>query len=252
MVRDGALFIGAKEIPDSADSARRLFQRGVIDFSLAMGTEAAAIGSFIISSPASTPVRTNIQLPAETLQALASGRFPGDKLSVLNSRWAKFSVALVTLPNGVSFYQLIVSAKPTAVVLPINEEGKVLIMRQFKPILNQWFWQLPCGYAELEGEELKDAAARELQEEVGYRAINLVHLMHVFSTYGLSDQRYDVFAAFGLVKVDAAPEEEEQMGESRFVTQEEAFALIRSGEIADAAAVTALLYWMQLGTEEKL
>ncbi|SEG82961.1 ADP-ribose pyrophosphatase [Nonomuraea solani] len=90
-------------------------------------------------------------------------------------------------------------------VLALDDEERVLMIRQYRHPTRMLMWELPAGIRDVAGEPLVTTAARELAEEAGYRAETWHTLTDLRSSPGMSDERIRVFLAQGLTKI---PDEE--------------------------------------------
>lgn len=144
----------------------------------------------------------------------------------------------VDLPDGVSFDQYVIELPQAVVVAAVNHDGAVLMLRRHRFILDRWVWELPGGYVE-EGEDLSSAAARELEEETGWRSNRIEHMVTFQPMVGSADSANHVYAAYDCVATGGEVDVNEA-GEVRWVTMAEADDLVRSGEIVGAASVVAL------------
>ncbi|TMR09522.1 NUDIX hydrolase [Nonomuraea turkmeniaca] len=90
-------------------------------------------------------------------------------------------------------------------VLALDDQDRVLMIRQYRHPTRQLMWELPAGIRDVEGEPLVEGAARELAEEAGYRAGTWQTLVDLRSSPGMSDERIRVFLARDLTKI---PDEE--------------------------------------------
>lgn len=144
-----------------------------------------------------------------------------------------------TLPNGrVSLFE-IVHHPGGAAVLPFLPDGRVVLIRQFRPAAGGLVLEAPAGRLE-PGEEPANCARRELEEEAGYRAGRIVSLGSTLSSIGYSNERIHLFAAFELSPVPAAPEPDEWL-EPLILPWSEALAMAADGRIDDAKTQLALL-----------
>ena len=82
----------------------------------------------------------------------------------------------VDLPDGVTFDQYVIELPQAVVVAAVNQDGAVLMLRRHRFILDRWVWELPGGYVD-DGEDLAAAAARELEEETGWRPGRVEHMV---------------------------------------------------------------------------
>ncbi|KAB8189979.1 NUDIX domain-containing protein [Nonomuraea phyllanthi] len=87
-------------------------------------------------------------------------------------------------------------------VLALDDQDRVLMIRQYRHPARQLMWELPAGIRDVEGESLVAGAARELAEEAGYRAETWHTLIDLRSSPGMSDERIRVFLARDLTKVE--------------------------------------------------
>ncbi|MEV1177691.1 NUDIX hydrolase [Nonomuraea sp. NPDC049784] len=87
-------------------------------------------------------------------------------------------------------------------VLALDDQDRVLMIRQYRHPTRMLMWELPAGLRDVEGESLVAGAARELAEEAGYRADTWHTLIDLCSSPGMSDERIRVFLARDLTKVE--------------------------------------------------
>ncbi|WP_405151514.1 NUDIX hydrolase [Sphaerisporangium sp. NBC_01403] len=90
-------------------------------------------------------------------------------------------------------------------VVALDEDDRVLLLRQYRHPVRRLLWELPAGIRDIPGEPLVECAARELAEEAGYRAATWHTLVDVYSSPGMTDERIRVFLARDLSEI---PEEE--------------------------------------------
>ncbi|HWB12919.1 MAG TPA: NUDIX hydrolase [Pirellulales bacterium] len=135
-----------------------------------------------------------------------------------------------------------VARHPGAVtILPILDDGRVCLIRNYRVAVDQTLIELPAGT--LEPEEAPSAtAARELEEETGYRASNVRQLCEFFMSPGVLSERMVLFLATGLIPGPSRLEGGEEI-EPFPVTWDEAMALVESGEIHDAKSLVGLLWY---------
>jgi ADP-ribose pyrophosphatase len=123
--------------------------------------------------------------------------------------------------------------------LPVHEDGRVVLVRQYRYPVDARVWELPAGRRDA-GERPEDGAGRELEEEVGLRARALEPLLVFWTTPGFCDEVMHLFRATGLEPVPPRPDEDEDIEVARF-TLAEARAMMTRGEIREAKTVVALL-----------
>jgi ADP-ribose pyrophosphatase len=122
-------------------------------------------------------------------------------------------------------------------VVPVLGEDVVLI-RQYRIVVGKALLEIPAG--RLEGDEPPEARARaELEEEVGYRAGELVLAHSYFSSAGFTDERMHVYLAFDLVETTRNPEFDERIEVVRVPIKAIA-GMLAAGEIGDAKTIIGL------------
>ncbi|MET7326803.1 NUDIX hydrolase [Nonomuraea sp. NPDC005650] len=87
-------------------------------------------------------------------------------------------------------------------VLALDDQERVLMIRQYRHPTRMLMWELPAGIRDVEGESLVAGAARELAEEAGYRADTWHTLVDLRSSPGMTDERIRVFLARDLTKIE--------------------------------------------------
>ncbi|MCZ6463418.1 MAG: NUDIX hydrolase [Proteobacteria bacterium] len=102
----------------------------------------------------------------------------------------------IVLPGGQQIDYHVIERGPWAMVVPILDDGRVVMERVYRWPTRKWTLECPSGA--LDGDTPEAGARRELEEETGYRAGDLTHLGHFASSNGYSDERFDVFLAAGL------------------------------------------------------
>jgi ADP-ribose pyrophosphatase len=127
-----------------------------------------------------------------------------------------------------------------AVILPLLNDGRICLLRNTRPVVRQTLIELPAGTLE-PGEDPAETARRELAEETGYRADRIEHLISFYSSPGILDENMHLYLAQDLTPGPMSLDPNERI-EPLLCSWEEAFAMIRSGEIRDAKTLTGLLY----------
>ncbi|NJC87150.1 MAG: NUDIX hydrolase [Desulfuromonas sp.] len=145
------------------------------------------------------------------------------------------------LPGGRTATFEVIRHPGGAAVLPVLADGRVVLIRQFRPALGVMLWEIPAGRLE-PGETPEECVRRELAEEAGYVAGRVEALGGLWSAAGFCDEHVALFAAFDLVPVPAAPEPDEII-EPVAMPLAEALALVFSGELRDAKTQLALLHF---------
>jgi ADP-ribose pyrophosphatase len=144
----------------------------------------------------------------------------------------------VVIGNGKRTRREIVEHHGAAAIVPVTEDRDVVLVRQYRYAVASSLLEVPAGTLE-EGETPEDCAARELDEETGYKSKDLRKIMEFFPVPGYSTEKIHVFLAKGLVKSKMHTEEDERI-ELEILSIQGALEKVRSGEIRDAKSISAL------------
>jgi len=135
------------------------------------------------------------------------------------------------------------------VVLPLTDDGQVILIRTRRYAIGQNLIELPAGTLE-KGEDPINCAGRELLEETGYLAGRLKSIGAFFTSPGILSERMYAYAAYDLQKQKAALEEGEEI-EVAPATLDEAIDMIRLGQIQDGKTIATLLMYDRFHRGEK-
>ncbi|RMF48398.1 MAG: NUDIX hydrolase [Deltaproteobacteria bacterium] len=146
------------------------------------------------------------------------------------------------LPDGREAVFEMVRHPGGAGVLPVLEDGSVLLIRQFRPAAGGAILEIPAGSLE-QGEEPEDCARRELREEAGMVAEQLQSLGWFYSSVGFCDERIHLYIARKLSRVERSLDPDEFI-EPVVLSPEQTGELLARGEVRDAKTLIALQYWL--------
>jgi len=142
-------------------------------------------------------------------------------------------------PGDVRGRREVVRQRGSVAALPVLDDGRVVLVRQYRYAVDAFVWELPAGRRE-RGEAPAEGARRELEEEVGLRAASLEPLLVFWTTPGFCDEVMHLFRATGLEAVPPRPEADERIEQAAFGLAE-AMAMIERGEIREGKTLVALL-----------
>jgi len=131
-----------------------------------------------------------------------------------------------------------------AAVLPVTDEGKILLVRQYRNALDRFTLELPAGGKNGVDEKGIDCAARELEEETGYHSDNLEWLLTVNTTVAFCNEKIEIFLARDLKKSEQNLDEDEFV-EVEAYSLEELLVMIREGRIMDSKTAAAILAYKE-------
>ncbi len=151
----------------------------------------------------------------------------------------------VTMSDGGTAKRDVVRNKGAVVVVALDEDDRVVLIKQYRHALGKRIWELPAGLRDVDGEDPALAAARELAEEADLTAGRMEKLVEVHTSPGFSTEHVLIYLARDLAPVPDAERfdrhDEEADLEVTRVGLDDAIAMIFRGEITNAAAVAGLL-----------
>jgi len=145
----------------------------------------------------------------------------------------------VTLPNGKQAKREFIRHPGAVAVVPITEDGKIVLVRQYRYPLGKAILEVPAGKLD-QGEDPDDCVLRELEEETGYVSSNIRKLSSIYTTPGFTDEVIHLYVADQLVLGKPCPDEDEFL-DVEIYTKEEVKAMINDGTINDSKSMLALL-----------
>ncbi|MBS1874673.1 MAG: NUDIX hydrolase [Acidobacteria bacterium] len=132
----------------------------------------------------------------------------------------------------------------SAVMMAVDDDGRVLLVRQYRVPARDYLWELPAGKID-PGESPLEAARRELEEETGLRADSWTQLSEFYPTPGYVSEKMHLYLARGLTQHTPRPMDDERI-ESRWFTTDELDSQIRDGSIEDGKTILGYLLWRSL------
>ena len=150
------------------------------------------------------------------------------------------------LPDGREATMEIVEHVDVVHILPVDDDGNLLLVRQYRAAAGMELLETPAGGIE-PGEDIEAAAQRELREETGYRAENFRLLGSVYSSPGFCTEFNHLFLATGLSYDPLEPDADEDISLVP-VTLSEAMDMVRTSQIGDAKSAAAILLYKSLST----
>jgi ADP-ribose pyrophosphatase len=146
-------------------------------------------------------------------------------------------------PDGFEIRRAIVQHQGSAVVMPVDEKNRVLLVKQYRLPAQKYLWELPAGRID-EGETALQAARRELREETGYRARRFEKLAEFYPSPGFLAEKMTIYIARDLTPGKQTPMEDERI-ETGWFTAKEIDAMLASGKILDAKTNIGFLRWQR-------
>jgi len=144
-------------------------------------------------------------------------------------------------PSGFEIHRSIVRHPGSAVMMPIDHRGRILLVKQYRLPAERELWELPAGRLD-PGETALQAAKRELREETGYSAKKWEKLATFWASPGYVDEKMTIFLATELTEGAQEPMEDERI-EIRWFSKTELQDMVRRGKIVDAKTLIGYYSW---------
>jgi ADP-ribose pyrophosphatase len=168
---------------------------------------------------------------------------PHRRRTVFQGRIFAVGVESITLRCGHTLDAEILRHAGSVVLVPVTDQGDVVLVRQYRPAIGRAVWELPAGSLE-PGETPQIAALRECHEEIGLIPSHIEELGGFFPTPGYSDEKMMFYRATGLRQPTdddpAAVQDEDEDIESRAFPVQTIRQMIATGEMVDLKTVAAL------------
>lgn len=149
-------------------------------------------------------------------------------------------VDTISLPNGESEEWDFVDHKGAAAVVAVRDDGRLLMVRQWRNTLERETIELPAGGRTSREEPTAETAARELAEETGYRAQNLELLLNYRSTVAFCNEKIDIYLATGLTPGKQHLDPDEFLNVEVW-DLDDLIGMIQRGEIEDGKTIAGIM-----------
>lgn len=161
--------------------------------------------------------------------------------TVYQNRWMTVREDTIRRQDGADDLYGVVEKPDFAVIVPIEDDGALHLVEQYRYPVQGRYWELPQGsWEDAPDIDPPELARAELLEETGLEAGQISHAGHLFQAYGYATQGYHVFVARGLRRGLRTITHEEQDLVSRLFSAEAVIGAIGEGKIKDATTVAAL------------
>jgi ADP-ribose pyrophosphatase len=158
--------------------------------------------------------------------------------NIYTGRVVTLNLDTVTLPNGATVELETIRHPGASAVVPLKDDGTVVLIRQFRHAAGGFIYEIPAGKLS-PGEDPRLCAARETEEEIGYRAGSLELLASIFTAPGFADEVIHIY-----LWTDLSPSrqqlEHDEVLEIAEMPLEKAMTLIQDGTIRDGKTIVGL------------
>ncbi len=146
----------------------------------------------------------------------------------------------VKLPNGKESFREIVKHPGAVAILAYKDKNTVFLVNQFRKAIDKNILEIPAGKIE-NGEDIKDSAIRELEEETGYKAGNMEYLGKIVTSPGFTNEYIYIYRATNLYKGREGIQDEDEFIDLLEVNIEKLKEYIKSGEVIDGKTISAVM-----------
>jgi ADP-ribose pyrophosphatase len=168
---------------------------------------------------------------------------PREIRTIFQGRVFSVRVETIPLPKGGELYAEIIRHPGSVVIIPLTAQNEIILVRQYRPAIGRWAWELPAGSLK-PGEDVARAARRECQEETGLVPSRLERKGSFFPTPGYCDEEMTFFKASGLrtpgPQDEEAHQDEDEDIEARAFSRDDLQRMISAGEIIDLKTIAGL------------
>ncbi|OJF13083.1 NUDIX domain-containing protein [Couchioplanes caeruleus] len=171
-------------------------------------------------------------------------RIHGER-TIYDNPWVRLTLVDVEPPGTKRFEHHVVHLQRVAIAAVIDDQDRVLMMWRYRFVPDRWGWELPGGIVEA-GEDSAAAAAREVEEETGWRPASLTRIATFEPMIGMVDSPHEVFAGTGATYV-GEPTEIEEAGRIEWVPLAKVRDMMARGELAGSGTLVALLHVLAFG-----
>ncbi|HQJ15952.1 MAG TPA: NUDIX hydrolase [Candidatus Omnitrophota bacterium] len=164
---------------------------------------------------------------------------PNDR-KIFHGRLLKLYSRSIRLPNGFVAGFEIIKHPGAALVIPFMDRDTVIMLRQLRPVIGRYLYELPAGTRSV-GESARRCALREIIEETGFLAGSLTRVGTIYPVPGYSTEKIDIFSARSLRRAAVRPEQDEIL-ECIPMGRATVRRMFKSGMIVDAKTICALSF----------
>jgi 8-oxo-dGTP pyrophosphatase MutT (NUDIX family) len=171
----------------------------------------------------------------------------GDR-TVYDNPWVTLALVDVEPPGVERFEHHVVRLQRVAIAAVLDDADRVLMLRRYRFVPDRWGWELPGGIVD-QGKDSAKAAAREVEEETGWRPRALTRVVAFEPMIGMVDSPHEVFVGRGATYV-GEPTEVEEAGEVSWIPLADIRGMMACDELAGSGTLVALLHVLAFGTPD--
>ena len=163
------------------------------------------------------------------------------KKTIFQGRFLNVNSADIRLPNGREINFEFIDHPGAVLIIPFLSETRVVMIKQYRPSIGDYLYELPAGTIEL-GEELLACAKREIIEEIGYEAKTWENFGYIYPCPGYSNERIYIFKATELTPNNSLKQDDEECIEVKVFDKKMIKEFFQKGLINDSKTIAAFVY----------
>lgn len=149
------------------------------------------------------------------------------------------------VPNGNHTKWDVIEHKGAAAIVPVDEDGRIILVRQYRGAIDDLLLEIPAGGRDSVDEDFAVCAARELEEEIGYRSDEIHHLVDYHSAAAYTSEKIGIYYTEKLIPSRQHLDENEFVQIEKY-TLEELTEMIFDGGITDGKTIAAIMAYRVL------
>lgn len=157
-----------------------------------------------------------------------------------DNRWVRLDLVDVEPPGVKRFEHHVVRLQHVAITAVLDDQDRVLMLWRYRFVPDQWGWELPGGIVDA-GEDARTCAAREVEEETGWRPTSVDHVITYQPMVGMVDSPHEIFVAHGAEHV-GEPTDVEEAGRVEWLPLADIPDLMARGQLMGSGTLVALLH----------
>ncbi len=165
--------------------------------------------------------------------------------TLYDNPWVRLVKVDVEPPNGKRFEHHVVRLQRVAIAAVLDDADRVLMLWRHRFVTDEWGWELPGGIVD-PGEDGPASAAREVEEETGWRPGPLTHLLTFQPMIGMVDSPHELYVAHSATLI-GPPTDPEEAGRVDWVPLASVMDLMNKGEVLGSGSLVALLHVLANG-----
>lgn len=156
---------------------------------------------------------------------------------IIKGKAFDFSEKTLLLPNSLKKKYIYVDHPGAVAIIPLLSKGRVILIRQFRPALEKFVYEIPAGTIDT-GEKPVETAKRELVEEIGYFPGKITKIGELYPAVGYSNETLHIYVASGMKKTTKTSEEDEII-EPKVFSRLQIKKMVKNGKIKDSKTIAA-------------